>query len=103
MRLLILSDLHIELWRDDGPHVNLELAAPDVIILAGGIHTKSHAVQWAENKFPIAIDLSASHFPQWPAPRYSPELVGAYRTTNALPERYRLRLHRDLQDYALDR
>ena len=52
MRLLRLSDLHIELWRDDGPDVNLDLAAPDVVILAGDIHVKSQAVAWAANKFP---------------------------------------------------
>src|SRR5882724_2134521 len=51
----------------------------------------------------IAIDSSASDFPQWPVPRYSPEQVGGYRTTNALLERYRLRLHKGLQDYARGR
>src|SRR6266513_4908868 len=51
----------------------------------------------------IAIDVSASQFPQLPVPRHSPEQVGAYRATNAWLERYPLRQHKDLQEYAQDR
>src|SRR5260370_22138165 len=52
---------------------------------------------------PIAIDVSASEFPQLPMPRHSPEQVGEYRATNAWLERYPLRRHRDLQECAQDR
>src|SRR5258708_4149168 len=51
----------------------------------------------------IAIDVSASQFPQLPVPRHSPEQVGGYTATNAWLERYPLRQHKDLQEYAQDR
>src|SRR5258708_4036912 len=51
----------------------------------------------------IAIDVSASQFPQLPVPRHSPEQVGGYGATNVLLERYPLRQHKDLQEYAQDR
>src|SRR6266513_1472511 len=51
----------------------------------------------------IAIDVSASQLPQLPVPRHSPEQVGGYRATNAWQERYPLRQHKDLQEYAQDR
>src|SRR2546428_9962778 len=51
----------------------------------------------------IAIDVSASQFPQLPVPRHSPEQVGGYRATNAWLERYPLRQHKDRQEYAQDR
>src|SRR5438876_12112753 len=51
----------------------------------------------------IAIDVSASQFPQLPMPRHSPEQVGGYRATNAWLERYPLRQHKDLQESAQDR
>ncbi len=52
MRLLVLSDLHIETWRDDGPDCNLLQSRPDVVILAGDIHTGRDAIAWATRKFP---------------------------------------------------
>src|SRR5437870_9650113 len=50
----------------------------------------------------IAIDVSASQFPQLPVPRHSPEQVGGYRATSAWLERYPLSQHTGLQDYAQD-
>jgi hypothetical protein len=49
------------------------------------------------------IDINASQFPQSPVPRRSPEQVGGYTATNASLERYPLKQHGDLQDYAQDR
>lgn len=51
MRLLILSDLHLEVWRDSGPMPDLEACKPDVVILAGDIWTGAKAVPWAEKTF----------------------------------------------------
>lgn len=51
MRLLILSDLHHELWRDDAPQGDLAISRPDAIILAGDIDTGTRAVAWAATAF----------------------------------------------------
>ncbi|APA70398.1 metallophosphoesterase family protein [Janthinobacterium sp. 1_2014MBL_MicDiv] len=51
MRLLILSDLHHELWRDEAPQPDLALSRPDVVILAGDIDTGSRAIAWATTTF----------------------------------------------------
>ncbi len=51
MRLLILSDLHRELWREHAPVINPVHSQPDVVILAGDIHTGAHAVEWAVKTF----------------------------------------------------
>jgi predicted phosphodiesterase len=51
MRLLILSDLHRELWRSKAPIINTALSNPDVIILAGDIDTGAKAVSWAAQTF----------------------------------------------------
>ncbi|MGV8898667.1 MAG: metallophosphoesterase family protein [Burkholderiaceae bacterium] len=52
MRLLILSDLHHELWREHAPRIDLGISRPDVVILAGDINTGAKAVQWAAQTFP---------------------------------------------------
>ena len=62
MRLLILSDLHREIWYRSGkkandstdpyPRTDLAVAQPDVVILAGDIHVGSQAVEWADQSFP---------------------------------------------------
>ncbi|WP_229412286.1 MULTISPECIES: metallophosphoesterase [unclassified Massilia] len=52
MRLLILSDLHLEVWRELAPHIDISISRPDVIILAGDIHTKARAPAWAAKTFP---------------------------------------------------
>ena len=52
MRLLILSDLHLEVWRQFAPPIRLSESRPDVGILAGDIHTGARAVPWAATTFP---------------------------------------------------
>ncbi|MDN2710996.1 metallophosphoesterase family protein [Janthinobacterium sp. SUN118] len=51
MRLLILSDLHLEVWRDDAPAIDLAASRPDAVILAGDIDTGSNAIAWAARTF----------------------------------------------------
>ena len=51
MRLLILSDLHLEVWGDDTPAINLAASRPDAVILAGDIDTGSNAIAWAARTF----------------------------------------------------
>lgn len=51
MRILILSDLHLEHWHDASP-LHCPDPAPDVVVLAGDIWTASHAVPWAAKTFP---------------------------------------------------
>ncbi|MDY7577275.1 metallophosphoesterase family protein [Herbaspirillum sp. RTI4] len=51
MRLLILSDLHHELWREHAPVINPEISLPDVVILAGDINKGAKAVEWAARTF----------------------------------------------------
>ena len=51
MRILILSDLHHELWREDAPQGDLALSRPDAVILAGDIDTGTRAVAWAATAF----------------------------------------------------
>ena len=52
MRLLILSDLHHELWREHAPKIDTTISRPDVVILAGDINTGAKAVEWAAQTFP---------------------------------------------------
>lgn len=52
MRLLILSDLHHELWRENAPGIDPKRSCPDVVILAGDISGGAKAVGWAANTFP---------------------------------------------------
>ena len=52
MRLLILSDLHHELWREDAPVIDPLRSNPDLVILAGDIDTGAKAVEWAARTFP---------------------------------------------------
>jgi predicted phosphodiesterase len=51
MRLLILSDLHHELWKNYAPRIDPSLSRPDVVILAGDIDTGANAVEWAAQTF----------------------------------------------------
>lgn len=51
MRILLLSDLHLELWGNRAPKIDPEVSMPDVVILAGDIHTGSKAVAWAASTF----------------------------------------------------
>jgi len=52
MRLLVLSDLHLEVWRDFTPRFDTAATKPDVVVLAGDIHTKARAPSWAAQIFP---------------------------------------------------
>lgn len=63
MRLLVLSDLHLEVWRDFAPRFNTGASRPDVVVLAGDIHTKARAPAWAAQTFPDTpvIYVSGNH------------------------------------------
>lgn len=50
MRLLILSDLHLEVWRENAPAIDLS-GRPDAVILAGDIDTGANAIAWAARTF----------------------------------------------------
>jgi predicted phosphodiesterase len=39
MRILLLSDLHHELWRERAPEITPSVSRPDFVILAGDIDT----------------------------------------------------------------
>lgn len=52
MRLLILSDLHHELWREFAPRIDPARSRPDAVILAGDIDSGARGVAWAERTFP---------------------------------------------------
>lgn len=51
MRILPLSDLHLELWKEFAPKIDITISRPDVVILAGDIHTGAKAVEWAAQTF----------------------------------------------------
>lgn len=52
MRLLILSDLHLEIRRHAPLRFDLGASRPDVVILAGDIDSGARAVPWAAQTFP---------------------------------------------------
>jgi predicted phosphodiesterase len=52
MRLLILSDLHHEIWREHAVTIDPAISKPDVVILAGDIDLGARAVDWAARTFP---------------------------------------------------
>jgi predicted phosphodiesterase len=51
MRILPLSDLHHELWKQFAPQFDLSTSRPDVVALAGDINTGAKAVEWAAETF----------------------------------------------------
>ena len=51
MRLLILSDLHHEIWRERSLVIDASISKPDVVILAGDIDLGAKAVHWAAQTF----------------------------------------------------
>jgi predicted phosphodiesterase len=51
MRLLIVSDLHREVWREHAPAIEPRTSKPDVVILAGDIDTGARAMAWANQTF----------------------------------------------------
>jgi len=51
MKILLLSDLHHELWREFAPVIDPAVSLPDVVVLAGDIDTGAKAVPWAADTF----------------------------------------------------
>ena len=51
MRILLLSDLHHEFWREKAPVIDPCVSRPDIVILAGDIDTGAKAVAWAAQVF----------------------------------------------------
>jgi predicted phosphodiesterase len=51
MRLLILSDLHREIYPNRDLGIDLSVSKPDVIILAGDIDKGPRSIQWASDLF----------------------------------------------------
>jgi len=51
MRLLILSDLHRKVWRQNAPPIELAHSRPDVVILAGDIGHPAEVIPWAAGQF----------------------------------------------------
>ncbi|WDZ95282.1 metallophosphoesterase family protein [Herbaspirillum sp. WKF16] len=63
MRLLILSDLHLEVWRENAPAIRPDVSRPDAVVLAGDIDKTERALAWAERTFaglPV-IYVSGNH------------------------------------------
>lgn len=60
MKLLVLSDLHLDIWNGKHPKTDLEFCKPDVVILAGDIHGNAKAVKWASETFE-GIDVLYVH------------------------------------------
>jgi DNA repair exonuclease SbcCD nuclease subunit len=61
VRILILSDLHLEIWRDtpkpakeflEGVQPAVDASRPDVVVLAGDIDVGDRAVACADRTFP---------------------------------------------------
>lgn len=51
MRLLILSDLHREIYANRDLGIDLAVSKPDVVILAGDIDKGSRSIEWASKTF----------------------------------------------------
>ena len=60
MRLLILSDLHREVWGETPLGIDLEVSRPDVVVLAGDIDNNASGVEWARRAFPGITTLYVS-------------------------------------------
>lgn len=60
MRLLILSDLHREVWGETPVGIDLADSCPDVVLLAGDIDSDASCVHWAERAFPSIQTLYVS-------------------------------------------
>lgn len=61
MRILVMSDLHLEVWRDAADDAqslaktllkNLSSSSPDAVVMAGDIDLGDRAVAWAHAAFP---------------------------------------------------
>ncbi|ODS24043.1 phosphoesterase [Candidatus Endobugula sertula] len=80
MKLLILSDLHIEF-------ANLELTLPecDIVILAGDIHVKGKGIEWALKNIPdkpVLYVLGNHEFYGKAYPKYIHEMKAMAKDTN---------------------
>jgi predicted phosphodiesterase len=77
MRLLILSDLHLELWREHAPRFDPAASKPDIVVLAGDISKGGKAVTWAAEAFPEipVLYVHGNHEP------YGGTIQGAHRET----------------------
>jgi predicted phosphodiesterase len=51
MRILVLSDLHHEMWKLPPPMPDLGVSRPDVVVLAGDINSGAKAITWAASFF----------------------------------------------------
>lgn len=51
MRLLVLSDLHREVWLTHSESIDLAISKPDLVVLAGDIDTGIKAIEWASVAF----------------------------------------------------
>lgn len=51
MRILPLSDLHLEIYPTRKLGIDLAVSRPDVVVLAGDINKSSRAVEWAAETF----------------------------------------------------
>ena len=60
MRLLILSDLHREVWGEMPIGIDLSVSGPDVVLLAGDIDADASSIPWAERTFPSIPTLYVS-------------------------------------------
>jgi predicted phosphodiesterase len=63
MRLLILSDLHREIYPGRDLGIDLSVSKPDVVILAGDIASGARGVLWAHETFPTipVIYVAGNH------------------------------------------
>jgi predicted phosphodiesterase len=77
MRLLVLSDLHLELWREHVPRIDPAQSRPDIVVLAGDVHKEGRAVEWAAATFPglPVLYVHGNHEP------YSSTIQRAHRET----------------------
>lgn len=51
MRILVLSDLHPEVWGERVLQFDMLVSSPDLVVLAGDIHTAGRAPAWAAQAF----------------------------------------------------
>ncbi|WP_293778456.1 metallophosphoesterase [uncultured Oxalicibacterium sp.] len=51
MRVLVLSDLHHEVWRKNAPKISWKDPAPELVVLAGDIDQGDAAIRWAAECF----------------------------------------------------
>lgn len=60
MKILVLSDLHLEF-----APLELPPSDADLVILAGDIHTKRRSIKWADNTFNVPVVLVPGNHEYW--------------------------------------